>query len=67
MSIRILIGPAATLSAEGATEIAPLPAEPTVRFADTPVEFVTGENQIRLQATNNSESRPKPVPGRTYH
>lgn len=67
MSIRIPIGPAATLFSEGAADFAPVPAERVTHFADTPVEFVSGENQIRLQATNNTEARPKPVPGRIYH
>jgi hypothetical protein len=67
MTIRIPIGPAANLFSDGAADLAPVPAERIVHFADTPVEFLPGENQIRLQATNNSEARPKPVPGRTYH
>lgn len=67
MTIRFPIGPAATFFEEGAAAFAPAPAGRVVRFADAPVEFVSRENQIRLQATNKIEDRPKPVPGRTYH
>jgi hypothetical protein len=68
MSIRIPIGPAAALFEEGAADFfGPAPAERVVHFADTPVEFVNSQDQIRLSVTGNTEARPKLVPGRSYH
>jgi hypothetical protein len=65
MSFRIPIGQAAALFEDGAADFAPAPAERTVRFADTPVEFVPGEDQIRI--STDAEDRPRPVSGRIYH
>lgn len=65
MSFRIPIGPAAALFEDGAADFAPAPAKRVVRFADTPVEIVASENQIRI--TTGTEDRPRPVPGRIYH
>jgi len=64
MTIRIPIGPAAALFEDCAADFAPAPAERTVRFADTPVEFVKDDDQILITRVVD---RPTLMPGRKYH
>ena len=65
MSYRIPIRPAAVLSEDGIWDLAPVPAEHTVRFADTPVDFIAEAGAIRLKSAGDRQSRPKE--GRIYH
>jgi len=65
MSYRIPIRPTAVLSEEGIWDLAPVPAERTTRFADTPVSFVAETDAIRLKSAGEASFRPKE--GRIYH
>lgn len=70
MSIRIPIGQAAVLFEDGAADFAPAPADRTVRFGDTPVDFAkveiaTIDDQILIG--KRAAAQPKLMPGRKYH
>ncbi|MCB1486026.1 MAG: hypothetical protein KDJ88_01060 [Bauldia sp.] len=64
MSYRIPIRPTAVLSEDGIWDLAPVPAERVVRFADTPVSFVAETDAIRLKTADETSFRPK---GRICH